>query len=50
MSSVDLKNLSIKELEKLVKQEHKDNKKLKENKNKEKLIEAYEKLQKQMKK
>ena len=50
MSSVDLKNLSIKELEKLVKQEHKDNKKLKEHKKKEKLIEAYQKLQKQMKK
>ena len=47
MSSVDLKNLSIRELQKLVKKEHNENKKLKKDKKKEKLIQVYQKLQKQ---
>ena len=47
MSSVELKNLSIKELQNLVKQEYNENKKLKKEKKKEKLIAAvYQKLQK----
>ena len=41
MSSTDLKNLSIKDLKKLINEEYKQNKK------KEKLIEEYKKLQKQ---
>ena len=47
MSSVDLNNLSIKELQKLVQKEYNKNKKLKEDVKKEKLIAAYQKLQKQ---
>ena len=47
MSSVDLKNLSMKELQKLVKKECKENKKLRENNEKDKLIEVYQKLVKQ---
>ena len=47
MNSVGLNNLSIKDLEKLVKKEYNKNKKLKENVKKEKLIAAYQKLQKQ---
>ena len=49
MSSVDLNNLSIKELQKLVKKEYNENKKLRTYKKKEKLIGVYQKLQKQMK-
>ena len=44
MSSVDLKNLSIKELQKLVKKEYKENKKLRENEKKDELIQVYQKL------
>ena len=47
MSSVDLNNLSIKELQKLVKKEYNENKKLRTDKKKEKLIGVYQKLQKQ---
>ena len=47
MSSVDLKNLSMKELQKLVKKEYKENKKLRENNKKDKLMEVYQKLVKQ---
>ena len=46
MSSADLKNLSIKDLKNLVREEYKQNKKLRQKK-KEKLIELYKKLQKQ---
>lgn len=46
MSSVELKNLSIKELQNLVKQEYNENRKLKKDKKKEKLIAVYQKLQK----
>ena len=47
MSSADLKNLSIKDLKNLVSEEDKKNKKLRQEKKKEKLIEVYKKLQKQ---
>lgn len=47
MSSVDLNNLSIKELQKLVKKEYNENKKLRTDKKKEKLIGVYQKLQQQ---
>ena len=47
MSSVGLNNLCIKDLEKLVKKEYNKNKKLKEDVKKDKLIAAYQKLQKQ---
>lgn len=43
MTSVDLNNLSINELKKLVKKEFNENKKLKERKKE--LIEVYQKLQ-----
>ena len=45
MSSQNLDNLSIQELKKLVKNENKEVKKLEEEKEKEKLILAYKKLQ-----
>ena len=45
MSSVNLNNLSIQELKKLVKKENEEVKKLGEEKEKEKLILAYKKLQ-----
>ena len=45
MSSVNLNNLSIQELKKLVKKENEEVKKLEEEKEKEKLILAYKKLQ-----
>ena len=45
MSSVNLKNLSIQELKKLVKDKNEEVKKLEQEKEKEKLILAYEKLQ-----
>ena len=47
MSSENLNNLSIKDLKKLVNEEYKQNKKLRQDKKKEKLIQAYKKLQKQ---
>ena len=47
MSSANLNNLSIKDLKKLVSEEYKQNKKLRQEKKKEKLIQAYKKLQKQ---
>ena len=47
MSSADFKNLSIKDLKNLVSEEYKQNKKLRQEKKKEKLIEVYKKLQKQ---
>ena len=47
MSSANLNNLSIKDLKKLVSEEYKQNKKLRQDKKKEKLIQAYKKLQKQ---
>ena len=47
MSSANLKNLSIKDLKNLVSEEYKQNKKLRQEKKKEKLIEVYKKLQKQ---
>ena len=47
MSSENLNNLSIKDLKKLVTEEYKQNKKLRQEKKKEKLIEVYKKLQKQ---
>lgn len=47
MSSVDLKNLSIEESQKLVEQEYNENKKLRENKKKDKRIAVYQKLRKQ---
>ena len=49
MSSTDLKNLSIKDLKKLVNEDYKQNKKLRQDKKKEKekLIQVYKKLQKQ---
>ena len=50
MSSADLKNLSIKDLKKLVNEEYDENKKLRQDKKKEKLIQVYKKLQKQNKK
>ena len=49
MSSADLKNLSIKDLKKLVNEEYKQNKKLRQDKKKKKLIQVYKKLQKQNK-
>ena len=45
MSSVNLKNLSIQELKKLVKDKSDEVKKLEQEKEKEKLLLAYEKLQ-----
>ena len=50
MSSADLKNLSVKDLKKLVKDEYNENKKLRQDKKKEKLCQVYKKLQKQNKK
>ena len=50
MSSADLNNLSIKNLKKLIKKEYEENKKLRHDKKKEKLIQVYKKLQKQNKK
>ena len=47
MSSENLNNLSIKDLKKLVNEEYKQNKKLRQDKKKEKLIRVYKKLQKQ---
>ena len=47
MSSENLNNLSIKDLKKLVTEEYKQNKKLRQEKKKEKLIQVYKKLQKQ---
>ena len=47
MSSADLKNLSIKDLKKLVNEEYKQNTKLRQDKKKEKFIQLYKKLQKQ---
>ena len=47
MSSADLKNLSIKDLKKLVDEEYKRNKKLRQDKKREKLMQEYKKLQKQ---
>ena len=47
MSSSDLKNLSIKHLKKLVDEEYKQNKKLRQDKKKDELIQVYKKLQKQ---
>ena len=47
MSSENLNNLSIKDLKKLVTEEYKQNKKLRQDKKKEKLIQVYKKLQKQ---
>ena len=45
MSSLDLNNLSIRELKKLVKKKNDDVNKLEEGKEKEKLLLAYKKLQ-----
>ena len=45
MSSQNLENLSIQELKKLVKNENKEVKKLQEEKEKQRLISAYKKLQ-----
>ena len=45
MSSVNLNDLSIQELKKLVKKENEEVKKLEEEKEKEKLVLAYKKLQ-----
>ena len=45
MSSVNLKNLSIQELKKLVKDKNEEVKKLEQKNEKEKLILAYKKLQ-----
>ena len=50
MSSADLNNLSIKDLKKLVEEEYNENKKLRQDKKKEKLIEVCKKLHKQNKK
>ena len=47
MSSKNLNNLSIKDLKKLVTEEYEQNKKLRQEKKKEKLIQVYKKLQKQ---
>ena len=47
MSSENLNNFSIKVLKKLVTEEYKQNKKLRQEKKKEKLIQVYKKLQKQ---
>ena len=47
MSSANLNSLSIKDLRKLVKDAYNENKKLRQDKNKEKLIQVYKKLQKQ---
>ena len=44
MSAADLNNLTISDIKKLVKEEFKENKKLKEDKQKQQLIEAYLKL------
>ena len=44
MSSADLKNLSIKDLKKLVNEEYDENKKLRQNKKKEKLKQVNKKL------
>ena len=50
MSSADLNNISIKKLKKLIEKEYNENKKLRQYKKKEKLIQVYKKLQKQNKK
>ena len=50
MSSANLDNLPIKELRKLVKEEYNENKKLRYDRKKEKLIQVYKKLHKQNKK
>ena len=47
MSSENLSNISIKDLKKLVDEEYKQNKKLRQDKKKEKLIQVCKKLQKQ---
>ena len=47
MSSENLNNLSTKDLKKLVNEGYKQNKKLRQDKKKEKLIQVYKKLQKQ---
>ena len=47
MSSENLNNLSIKDLKKLVNEEYKPNKKLRQDRKREKLIQVYKKLQKQ---
>ena len=47
MSFENLNNLSIKDLKKLVNEEYKENKKLRQHKKKEKLIQVYKKIQKQ---
>ena len=47
MSSENLNNLSIKDLKKLVNEEYKQNKKLRQDIKKEELIQVYKKLQKQ---
>ena len=47
ISSENVNNLSIKDLKKLVNEEYKQNKKLRRDKKKEKLIQVYKKLQKQ---
>ena len=44
MSAADLNNLPVSDIKKLVKEEFKENKKLKEDKQKQQLIEAYLKL------
>ena len=44
MSSADLNNLSIKDLKKLVSEEYKQNKKLRQEKKKGKLFQVYKKL------
>ena len=44
MSAADLNNLPISDIKKLVKEQFKENKKLKEDKQKQQLIEAYLKL------
>ena len=50
MASANLDDLSTKDLRKLVKEEYNENKKLRHDKKKEKLIQVYKKLQKQNKK
>ena len=47
MSAADLNNLPVSDIKKLVKEEFKENKKLKEDKQKQQLIEAYLKLKKE---
>ena len=49
MSSENLNNLSIKDLKKLIDEEYKQNKKLRQDKEKEELIQVYKKFQNKMK-